>query len=166
MRTLVVVRHAKSSWPDGVPDPERPLGSRGRRDAPVMGKRLGELVGPIDVALISPAHRAQETWALMRPHLVVGEWRTEARVYRDWGRDVIDAIRELPDSAGSALVLGHEPGVSELVLMLSDPANPGLLSRVANKFPTCAFAVLTADQVWSGLEPSCAQLDAFSTPKD
>lgn len=166
MRTLVVVRHAKSAWPDGVPDVERPLGSRGRRDAPVMGKRLSELVRSVDVALISPAHRAQETWALMRPHLVVGDVRTDARVYRDWGRDVMDAIRELPDSAGSALVLGHEPGVSELVLMLSGPANPSLISRVASKFPTCAFAVLSADADWSSFGPSCARLELFTTPKD
>lgn len=166
MRTLIVVRHAKSAWPDEVPDADRPLGPRGRRDAPVMGQRLAQIVGRIDLALISPAHRAQQTWALMLPHLVVGEVRTEPRVYQAWGRYVIDAIRELPESVGTALVLGHEPGVSELVLMLARSAEAGAISRLANKFPTCAFAVLSAEGDWSTLGPSSARLEVFTTPKD
>lgn len=166
MRTLVVVRHAKSSWPHSGPDLERPIGPRGRHDAPEMGRRLAQIVGPIDVALISPAHRAQQTWALMQPQLEVREVRTEARVYEAWGQDMLDAIRELPDSASTALVLGHEPGVSELVLLLAGSGDDFALGRIEEKFPTCAFAVLSAQGEWSALGPSSARLDVFTTPKD
>ena len=63
-------------------------------------------------------------------------------------------------------MLGHEPGVSELVLSLCGPGNPDLRQRVATKFPTCAVAVLSATQPWAALRPGHAELTTFTTPKD
>ncbi len=167
MRRLVVVRHAKSDWPAGVPDRARPLGPRGRADAPKMGSRLGGVVDSVDLALVSPAARTQETWELLRDGLgTVGEVRTEDRIYQAWGEDLVDLVRELPDTASTVLLLGHEPGVSELVLALADREAPELRQRLADKFPTCGVAVVEHDGSWAQLQARTATLAAFMTPKD
>ena len=68
-RRLVVVRHAKSAWPEGEPDAQRPLNPRGRRDAPAVGRWIRERVGRLDAVLCSPATRARQTWGLVAPEL-------------------------------------------------------------------------------------------------
>ncbi len=166
-RQLVVVRHAKSAYPPGVPDVGRPLGERGVADAPRMGVRIRDLVGPIDVAVVSPAERTQQTWALLAEALdPVPDVQTDQRVYRDWGAQLLDVVHDLPAAATTALVLGHEPGVSELVLRLADHGNRPLRDRIDLKFPTCAVAVLGVGGTWSEVRPGTASLEAFLTPKD
>ncbi len=166
-RRLLVVRHGKSAWPIGVPDHDRPLGPRGRRDAPVMGRRIRELVGTMDIVVVSPTERTGQTWALMNQALGhAGPVVSDARIYRAWGSQLMQVVRELPAEAGTALVLGHEPGVSELVLILSGSASQRLRRRVATKFPTCAVAVLQTDREWADLGPGSAALERFTTPKD
>jgi phosphohistidine phosphatase len=166
-RRLVVVRHAKSAYPPGVPDVGRPLGERGLADAPVMGQRLRELVGPLDLAVVSPARRTQETWSLLalawpdEPAV-----RTDVRIYRDWGAGLLEVVRGLPEEAATALVLGHEPGVSELVLRLASHDAPDLRERIDLKFPTCAAAVLELSGPWAEARTGSAALEAFLTPKD
>ncbi len=166
-RRLVVVRHAKSAWPVGVSDHERPLGPRGLRDAPVMGQRIRNLVGTVDVAVVSPARRTQQTWRLLAEHLgSVAEVRTDARIYQDWGQHLLAVVADLPAEARTALIMGHEPGVSELVLTLADRTPTELRTRVATKFPTCSVAMLRADLPWASLRPGTAALELFTTPKD
>ena len=167
MSRLVVVRHAKSDWPAGVPDRSRPLGPRGRADAPKMGRRLGELVDAVDLALVSPAARTQQTWELLSAGLSrVGEVRSEERIYAAWGEDLVDLVRELPDTATTVLIVGHEPGVSELVLALADEDDPDLRRRVAAKYPTCGIAVLEHELSWSDWAWRSGALTSFLTPKD
>ncbi len=166
-RRLIVVRHAKSAWPPGVPDRARPLGPRGLRDAPVVGRRIRELVGSVDVVMVSPSQRTQQTWALINEELGhTGPVVTDPRIYEAWGAHMIDLVRDLPEDARTAMLLGHEPGVSELVLDLARPANAHLRDRVATKFPTGAMAVLRADRPWSQFIPGCASLESFTTPRD
>ena len=166
-RRLLVVRHAKSAWPIGVPDSERPLGPRGLRDAPRMGQRIRDLVGAVDVVVVSPTQRTGETWELMSAALQdTGSVRTDPRIYDAWGANMIDLVRELPDEARTAMILGHEPGVSELVLTLSGSGDQGLRGRVAAKFPTCAVALLSTHGPWDRTRPGCASLEVFTTPKD
>lgn len=166
-RRLVVVRHAKSAWPMGVPDRRRPLGPRGIADAPRMGARIRALVEGIDLAVISPAERTRQTWELLRDELGdVPDERTDERIYADWGAHMLEVVRELPDEAATVLLLGHEPGVSELVLLLADRSAPLLRERIGAKFPTCAVAVLAGTGPWAGFGPGCAQLQSFTTPKD
>jgi phosphohistidine phosphatase len=165
-RRLLVVRHAKSAWPAGVPDRLRPLGPRGLRDAPRMGQRIRELVGAVDVVVVSPTQRTQETWALINEELGhTGPVLTDARVYDAWGAHMLDLVRELPQDAGTVMILGHEPGVSELVLNLAGSARDDLRDRVATKFPTCAVALLRAELAWADFTPGCAALETFTTPK-
>lgn len=166
-RRLVVVRHAKSAWPVGVSDSARPLGPRGRRDAPVMGERIRDLVGTVDIVVRSPTQRTGETWELMQSSL--GHTRQaeiDDRIYRAWGAAMLDVVRDLPDDATTAMILGHEPGVSELVLDLAAGTAGKLRGRVAEKFPTCAVAVLGASGPWHRMSRGSARFEAFTTPKD
>ena len=166
-RKLLVVRHAKSAWPAGVPDRLRPLGPRGLRDAPRMGQRIRQLVGTVDVVVVSPSQRTQETWALMNAELEhPGPVITDPRVYAAWGAHMLDVVRDLPQDAHTVMVLGHEPGVSELVLSLAGSADERLRDLVATKFPTCAVALLSADLPWADFAPGCAVLETFTTPRD
>lgn len=165
-RRLLVVRHAKSAWPAGVPDRVRPLGPRGLRDAPRMGQRIREMVGTLDVVVISPTSRTGQTWELLNESLGhTGPVVTDPRIYDAWGANMLDVVRELPDEARTALILGHEPGVSELVLTLADAGPRRLLDEVATKFPTCAVAVLETQFEWAQVEPGCATLESFTSPK-
>jgi phosphohistidine phosphatase len=166
-RRLVVVRHAKSAWPAGVPDQDRPLGPRGERDAPRMGARIQARLGRPDVAIVSPATRAQQTWQLLAGEIgAVPEVRTDDRIYAQWGDRMIDAIRELPDAVRTALVVGHEPGVSRFVLRVADHANPRERDRISVKFPTCAVAVLALPVPWTELGAGTAALEWFTTPRE
>jgi len=161
-----VVRHAKSAWPPGVPDRQRPLGPRGQRDAPRMGERIRAMVGQVDLAVISPSERTRQTWSLLAAGLGEVPVSVDERVYADWGQRLRDVVAELPPTVSTALVLGHEPGVSELVLRVAEPEPRELRDRVAEKFPTCAVAVLATEREWAGIGRNWARLEAFATPRD
>lgn len=166
-RRLVVVRHAKSAWPAGVPDRQRPLGPRGLADAPRMGALLRDLVGAVDVAVISPAQRTRQTWEQLAEQLGdVPDLRTDQRIYDEWGAQMMDVVRELPAHARTALLVGHEPGVSRLVLQLADRANQAARDRISTKFPTCAVALLETERPWAELGGGDAALVQFRTPRD
>lgn len=116
---LVLLRHAKSAWPDGVADDRRPLADRGRRDAPAVGRWLAGSVPDIDVALVSPATRARQTWELASAELPAAPpTRYEPRLYFAGPTAIRMAVRELP-AAGTVLVVGHNPDLEELVQTLA-----------------------------------------------
>ncbi len=128
---------------------------------------IRRLVDRVDVAVVSPAERTQQTWALLAGPLgEVAEVRSDDRIYREWGAGLLDVVRDLPDAAGTALIVGHEPGVSELVLDLADRGAPALRDRIATKFPTCAVAVLALAGDWRDATPGCAALESFVTPRE
>lgn len=161
-RTLVVVRHAKSSWKTNDPDLKRPLSSRGTRDAVVAGQQLAPL--GFDLALVSPAVRAQQTWqTLQMGGTRATEFRTVDELYHAWADDVVDVLRSLPSEARRVLLIGHEPTLTELVLTLAAPS--GRVAAVEEKFPTSAIAVLTVDGEWRDLQPGRATLEAFEVPR-
>ena len=93
----MLLRHAKSAWPDGVPDLQRPLNDRGRRDARAAGQWLREHVGGLDAVVCSPAQRTRETWALVAaelddaPSAVVDD-----RIYAAEPEELLDVVRDLP----------------------------------------------------------------------
>jgi phosphohistidine phosphatase len=176
-RKLVLLRHAKSAWPD-VPDHERPLGRRGRRDAPAAGRWL-RLAGCVpDHVVCSTARRARETWHLAEPELGSRPpVEFEPGVYGASAAGLLDLIRRLPPAARTVVVVGHDPGIPELALALAagptasshrravpPPAPPQ--DRMRQKFPTAAVAVLELSGPWSRLTPGRARLAAFVTPPD
>ncbi|MFJ8940526.1 SixA phosphatase family protein [Streptomyces sp. NPDC102365] len=160
LRRLVVLRHAKSAWPDGVPDHERPLAARGRRDAPAVGRALADADCLPDLALCSTAVRARQTW-----ELAAAEWGTpppvrhEARLYAADVPELLDAVREAPAEAETLLLVGHNPGLEELVLTLAGDGLDTALDDVRTKFPTSAIAILAwHGPGWASLGPGAALL--------
>src|SRR5262245_46601501 len=96
--TLVVVRHAKSDWSHGLPDHERPLAARGRRDAPAIGGWLAGHVGPVDLVLCSPAWRARQTWQLAAARLdPAPPVRQDDRLYGATPTELLTVLVALPD---------------------------------------------------------------------
>jgi phosphohistidine phosphatase len=151
-RRLLVLRHAKSEWPEGVADHDRPLAKRGRKDAPKVGQWLAHHDYVPDVVVCSTAQRTRETWDLLAEKLPkTAEVTFEQRAYGASAQTLLYLARELPEQCHTGLLIAHNPGVSEL-------AGVG--------FPTAAVAVLTFDGDWPDLEPGQARLKAFVTPND
>ncbi|MGW2303306.1 SixA phosphatase family protein [Streptomyces sp. NPDC001809] len=114
------MRHAKSAWPEGVADRDRPLGPRGLRDAPAAGRFLAETTGPPDLVLCSPARRARGTWELAAAELDGPvPTRLDPRVYGADATELLDVLHRVPDEVGTLLLVGHNPGLEELVLLLA-----------------------------------------------
>jgi phosphohistidine phosphatase len=156
-RRLVVVRHAKSAWPDDVPDAQRPLNKRGRRDAPAAGRWLRDRVGHVDAAVCSPATRTRQTWELIAAELDgAPDPAFDERVYAATVGTLLAVVRGISDDVGSALVVGHNPGVADLVAMLADEEL---------EMKTSAIAVLGLTDSWADAQPGRATLIAYATPR-
>lgn len=167
LRRLVVLRHAKSAWPEGVPDHDRPLGPRGLRDAPAAGRALAEADCLPDLTVCSTARRARRTW-----ELAAAEWGTppparfDTRVYGADVPELLGVVRETPPEVETLLLVGHNPGLEELVLALAGEGVDDTLERVREKFPTSAVAVLAwHGPSWRTLAPGTALLTAVMVPR-
>jgi phosphohistidine phosphatase len=156
-RTLVILRHAKSDWPDGVPDERRPLAKRGQRNAPAAGRWLRNQVGRIDLAVCSPAVRARQTWELAAAELSPAPRVVEdERVYAAPADALLSVVQGLPDEVATAVLVGHNPGLQDLV---------ELLSGEACELKTSAIAVLSWSGAWLDAGPQVAALDAHARPR-
>jgi phosphohistidine phosphatase len=167
----MLLRHAKSDWPD-VPDRDRPLAKRGERDAPVIGRWLHDHGYQPEIVVCSAALRTRQTWDLMAPELGGSPSVTfEPRAYAASAITLLYLVRELPAACRSALLIGHNPGVSELASTLLEaagdsasgeaaPGSPGL------RFPTAAVAILEFGGDWAGLALAQARLLAYTSPGD
>lgn len=166
MRRLLILRHAKSDWPTGVDDRERPLSPRGVAAAQAMGRYLAEQQLLPDLALVSPARRTLETWALVRRELG-GEpaERIEERIYLASQGTLHALLRALPDTARTALLVGHNPGCEELATRLVGYGDRYAAARLAQKYPTAGLAVLDfAEGGWDDVGARTGRLDRFVTP--
>jgi phosphohistidine phosphatase len=162
-RTLVLLRHAKSAYPAGVPDHERPLASRGKREAGLAGDWLRAHLPTIDAVLCSTAARTRET--LQRTG-IDAPIRYDDRLYDASPGMVIEQINGVGDDVTVLLAVGHEPTMTQLALGLADPfTNPAVAERIAHKFPTSAMAVLRLNGSWADLELGSAQLADFHVPR-
>ncbi|GLZ41619.1 histidine phosphatase family protein [Actinokineospora sp. NBRC 105648] len=120
MRRLVVLRHAKSAWPEGVPDYRRPLNDRGRRDAPAVGSWLAEHLDGIDLALVSPATRTRQTWELASAELpAVPPTTFDEQLYGEGADSILAVLTTLADSPKTVLLIGHNPDLEDVVETLT-----------------------------------------------
>ena len=166
-RKLVLFRHAKSAWPDGVADHERPLAPRGQRDAPLMGRWLRDAGCVPGQVWCSTARRAVQTWQLAQTGLGTTPPVTfERGVYEGTAAGLLALIRDAPATVGTLLVIGHNPAMEELGLMLAAASPDAALDRMRVKFPTAAIAVLEFGGTWHVLSQGGAHLTAFVTPRD
>ncbi|RMB84017.1 phosphohistidine phosphatase [Streptomyces shenzhenensis] len=167
LRRLVVLRHAKSAWPEGVADHERPLAPRGRRDAPAAGRALAEADCLPDLALCSTALRARNTW-----ELASAQWGTpppvrfDPRLYAAEVPDLMGVVHEVSPEVETLLLVGHNPGLAELVLDLAGDSLDNGLDVVRTKFPTSAVAVLSWHGTgWQALASGTALLTSVTVPR-
>ena len=167
MKQLLLLRHAKSAWPDGVDDHERPLADRGRRDAPRMGAHMAATGLQPDFALVSSARRTQETWALVAPALLRPcPFRTVPEIYEAEPSAILAAIHDAPNEYERLLVIGHNPGFEDLAMLLVSSGEKDAISRLRTKYPTAGLAVITLDIAhWNEAAPGKGRLEAFITPK-
>jgi phosphohistidine phosphatase len=166
MRRLMLLRHAKSNWPAGVADRERPLAQRGREAAPVMGRYLAEELLLPDLVLISPAKRTQETWELVGSMLPEKPaTHTEPRIYEAKTERLLHVAQAVEPQVKTVLMIGHNPGFEELAALLTGHGDRYAASRMAQKYPTCGLAVIDfAIEDWRDLSPRGGRLDRFVTP--
>jgi phosphohistidine phosphatase len=164
-RTLYLLRHAKSAWKtDASSDFDRPLSKRGERDAPRMGAWLhGQGVEP-DYLVSSPARRAWQTARHICEGLGVEESRVacDRRIYEAGVAELLEVLSECPAGAGSILLIGHNPGLEELVAFLCGEAG---LPTHDKLMPTGAVAGLGIAAAWNRLERGCGRLEILMHPK-
>ena len=158
-RTLILLRHAKSDWSGNEADAERPLTERGLRQASDAGRWLARSIDGIDLAVVSPANRARNTWQLASAELrTTPPTRIDDRVYAASARELLGVVHALPDDVDTVVLVGHNPGIEDLVSLITG-------KRVS--MPTSALAVVELAGLWSTTGQSPASLNAFGrTPDD
>jgi phosphohistidine phosphatase len=160
-RTLYLIRHAKSSWDEqDLDDIDRPLSKRGQRDVPVMGARLKDRGILPDLMISSPARRAHDTAQMLAG--VLGypqkEILVERQLYEATAGDILEVVKSIPDTAGTAMVFGHNPGLTEAIAWMTT----GTIDNV----PTCGIAEIEFGvDAWDAVEPRSGQLKSFDYPK-
>lgn len=167
MKTLTLLRHAKSSWDDPVArDFDRPLNAKGRRAAAMIGRHLKAEGFAFDHILASPAVRVIETldevWSGYGRELAP-IWNRA--LYLASAASLLDLVHALPDEADHVLMVGHNPGLEDLVLDLT--LDGDLRERVEDKYPTATVAQMTLPvDRWADARAHSATLVAFIRPRD
>ena len=159
MKTLLLLRHAKSDWDDSsLRDFDRPLADRGKRDAPRMGRALKDR-GPVpDLIVSSPAARAKATAeAAIKSGGFAASLQFDQGIYDASTSDLVRIVRHLPDESSTVLMVGHNPGFEELVYRLS-----GSHERMT---PAALAAIEFAVERWEDVEEGQGKLLWFLTPK-
>jgi phosphohistidine phosphatase len=160
MRTLYLLRHAKSSWADAsLADFERPLNDRGREAAEQMGRFLAEKKVDISVLVSSPSVRTRQTIEILLQDASLRiEPVFDERIYEGSLNTLVHVVSELPDSQQAAMLVGHNPGMEQLL---------SFLTHETRNVPTCALAKIDLDcSSWREAGRGSGRLEWFVTPKD
>lgn len=169
MPSLTLLRHAKSSWDDTVTrDFDRPLNARGRRAAVVVGTWMKREGLTFDHIVASPAVRVIETLEGVSEGYgqpIAPDW--DKRIYLASSATLLDLVREFPAGREHALMVGHNPGLEDLVLnLVAETGKSPLRGEVEAKYPTAAVAVLHWGGGWADVREGGATLDRFVRPRD
>ncbi len=161
MKRLYVIRHAKSSWSDpSLGDFERTLNKRGKRDAPLMGARMKKDGARPDMIVSSPAKRAMKTSRAIAKALgfPAGKITKETAVYEASLQDLVGVVRELPDDCGEVILVGHNPGFSDLAGYLASDASIYM--------PTCAVCCIDLEvESWGDVSGGLGRMVSYDYPK-
>jgi phosphohistidine phosphatase len=168
MRRLLLFRHAKAERSEpGMEDRARKLTERGRKDAAKIGAYMATHALIPDWAIASPSARTQETWKLaggaFRPRLPAD---TIESLYDATPHDILEAVRQAPATARTLLVIGHNPGLHELALMLVASGDIETRERLREKLPTSGLVIIDfTPEDWGKLHARSGRLERFITPK-
>jgi phosphohistidine phosphatase len=170
-KQLFLLRHAKSSWDDvSIPDHDRPLSKRGRKAAAAM-RRLAqsEKIDP-DLIWVSSAVRTLQTLEALQPWDQPPKVEVKETLYHAPAAKILELLRNIPESAGKVLLIGHNPGLQELALLLiggdDAAAGDGLARRLADSYPTGALAQFELECSWSQIGEGSGKLTRFVTPRE
>ena len=159
MKTLLLLRHAKSSWKDSeLRDFDRPLNGRGLNAAPIMGKFISKRKLTPELIISSPAVRARMTAALaMEGGELQSELRYDERIYEADMETLLKVVSQIDETAETVLLVGHNPGMQELVKALTGEEH---------EFPTATLAQISLKlDKWSSVQPASGRLKLLITPK-
>jgi phosphohistidine phosphatase len=160
MKTLLLLRHAKSSWKEaGLRDFDRPLNKRGLKAAPLIGRFMRRKKIEPDLVLSSPAERARQTASLVVEHgRLPAETRYDERIYEADVARLLEVVSEIGDAVEEVLLVGHNPGLEELLSRLTG-AN--------ERMPTAALACIELNaEEWSKLRGAGGRLAWLVKPKE
>jgi phosphohistidine phosphatase len=161
MKTLIVLRHAKSSWKDpDLDDIDRPLNKRGKRDAPLIGKRLAERKIRPDRIVVSPARRARATVKAVAKQLPVIDpvVAKDERLYEASPATILAVVQDIPEPCACAMIVGHNPGLTDFVNQFAD--------AVIDNIPTCGVVEIAFDTPdWRRVGAVRGSVVSFEMPK-
>jgi phosphohistidine phosphatase len=170
VKTVLLLRHAKSAWNDaGLGDHERPLSRRGERAAEALADYIAQNAPRPDLILCSTAVRTRQTLAPLVHRLAAPAppILLEKALYLAPEATLLARLRKAPDDAGTVLLIGHNDGIWQLAEVLADKGRTALLQALREKFPTGALATLRAPiEHWSDLAAGSAELLGFVRPRD
>lgn len=165
MKRLMLMRHAKSDYPAGVSDHERPLAPRGQRDAPRMGQQIARRALLPSHVIASTARRTRETLALIEPYLGTHTLNYERAIYEASPEAILRVIRAAGPDVRTLLIVGHNPGLEQTATFLVKGGGTAA-DPLDEKFPTAALAVLDFEMDdWANIAGHQGSLTLFLTPK-
>jgi phosphohistidine phosphatase len=160
MKSLYLVRHAKSSWKNqGLADYERPLNKRGMKDAPFMGEVLNDKNIQPDLIISSPAKRAKKTVLEIADKIGYSQKKITFKdeVYEASSNTLIELIKKIDDKYNSVMIFGHNPGLTLL--------NNQISNHYLDNIPTCGIVALQLNKKWSELDKNSCEFLFFEHPK-
>ncbi len=171
MRQLLLLRHAKSSWDDPkLPDHARPLNARGRQAAAAMGTAIRSLNLAPDIVLVSSARRTLQTLEALGPWEETPLVEPMDALYLADARQMLRVLNGVAETARSVLLIGHNPGLHELAVLLAGSLASVAAGATARKleagYPTGALAEFTVPGPWWQLDAGRARLLRFLAPRD
>jgi phosphohistidine phosphatase len=166
-RRLLLLRHAKSAWPDGVADHDRPLADRGLKAAPRMGAYIAAKELVPDLALVSTARRTRQTWEQVARELPPSiEQRDLDDLYEAPAARLAALLHAMDPSVRTLLLIGHNPGFHDLALGLVGSGDRESRTRLQEKLPTGALVVIDFEaHFWDDVRPRSGVLKRFVTPR-
>ena len=160
MKTLYLARHAKSYWKDqSIPDIDRPLNNRGKRDAPFMGEVLNDKKIMLDLIISSPAKRTKKTAIEIASKLGYSEKKIQFNedLYEASSNTIIKLIKKIEEKYDRVMIFGHNPGLTML--------NNHISNHYIDNIPTCGIVALQFDKKWSEIDKNSCKFLFFEYPK-
>jgi phosphohistidine phosphatase len=166
-KQLFLLRHAKSCWDDvTLADHDRPLSKRGRKAGAALRRLFqSERINP-DLVLVSSALRTLQTLAALGAWETAPKLEVEPSLYHAPAPQIIDLLRKIPESAQSVLLVGHNPGLQDLALLLLGGQDDAAAGRMTDSFPTGALAEFTLEDSWLRIDQGSGRLRRFVTPRE